>query len=300
MKKVILILAGSLIISIASVVGGCTSKTTSNTINTSDAASSQIEFSSSEITDQNAKVPQYANKSDKASTPNFEIITKTYVNKNIKINYPQIANFSDADKQKQINDLIKNDIMNDYKKDINRLVGYAFDTYKEAEAGLTEDVNYYIKLNSPKLLSILYVKNASIPKSAHPNNYVHSINIDIQKGNILKFKDFIKVDDNFVEKLKNVKDRIWTPKVLPGIETTDELNKQLAGIIGQELNLRSNKALIDQFNSEDYSFYFTKDNLGMTIDVPHFAGDYAELEIKFNDIKDNIKPENEVWREFIK
>jgi hypothetical protein len=291
-KKSSLILAGSLIISTAS--AGYVSKTAGNTISTYDAASNKIEQTGSEITGQNAKVPQWTNKSDTEKVSNFEIITKTYVNKNVKIKYPQIINFSDADKQKQINDLIKNDIINDYQKDVSRLVGYAFDTYKEAEAGLTEDVNYYIKLNSPKLLSVLYVKNASIPKSAHPNNYVHSINIDIEKGNTLKFKDFINIDDSFVEKLKNVKARIWIPKVLPGIEAADELNKELAGIISQGLNLRSNKDLIDQFSSEDYSFYFTKNNLGMTIDVPHFAGDYAELEIKYNDIKDNIKPENEV------
>ncbi|MDP4147393.1 MAG: hypothetical protein Q8936_23465 [Bacillota bacterium] len=33
--------------------------------------------------------------------------------------------------------------------------------------------------------------------------------------------------------------------------------------------------------------------------VPHAAGDYANIEIKYKDISDNIKPENPVWKNFI-
>lgn len=298
MKKVSLILAGSLIISIA--LAGCGSKPTSTTTSTPDVVSNKVQQASSETTDQNIEVTQPANKSANTNTLNFEIVIATYTNQNVKINYPQITNYSDADKQKQINDLIKNDILNDYQKDIASLVKNYYKNNEEAEAALTENMNYEIKLNSTKLLSILYVKNNSIPGSAHPSNSVHSININIENGTVLKLKDLINIDNNFAKKFKNVNDKMWTLKALPGIEATDELNKELVGVVSDELGMLNNKDLIDQLNSDDYSFYFTKDNFGMTIYVPHAAGDYAELEVKYSDIKDNIKQENQVWKEFLK
>lgn len=301
MKKVSSILIGSLIISFT--LAGCGSEAVTNNVSTSDAgttvtASDKVNHTSSETKGQNSEVSKLENKSDKTNASSFEIVTKTYINKNVKITYPQIVNFSDADKQNKINNLIKNDILSDYQKDVSELVGYAFDNYKDAEAGLTEEVKYDIKLNSCTLLSVLYVKNSSIPESAHPSTTLHSININIENETLLKFKDLINIDNNFAQKLKNIKDKIWTIKLLPGI-SSDAADKNLAGVVSDNLSMLGNKDIIDQFSSEDYSFYFTKDYFGMSIDVPHAAGDYAELEIKYNDIKGNIKTENGAWKNFI-
>ena len=294
MKKVSLILVVSLIIS--TVLAGCAAKTTNNTTNTANVATNKAQQTSKESTNQNAEVSPSANKS---STSKFEIITKTYVNKNVKMNYPQIINFSDVNKQNQINALIKNDILNKYKKDIANLLNGYYKTTKEAEDNLFEDVTYDIKLNNSNFLSILYVEEANITGSMHPSKYVHSININIQNGTILKLKDLININNNFVDKLKNATNRVWTPKTLPGV-TSAELNKQLVGIVSDRLSTSQNKDLINEFNSEDYSFYFTEDYFGITIDIAHATGDYAELEIKYNDIKDNIKSENGIWKNFIK
>lgn len=277
MKKLSFLLAFCLIISVALV--GCKPKTTN--VN--------------EIPEQSEKTPQTENKSDKP----FTIETTTFINKNTKINYPKITGFNDSNKESQINNLIKEDILKDYQKDIAYLVSNYYKTSKEAEDALTEDVNYYIKLNSPTLLSILYVKNGSIPGSAHPNNSVHSINIDIKSGTILKFKELINIDNTFVEKFKNIKGGMWTAKALSGLDKADEINKELPGAIESGVNVLQNRVLIDQFNKDDYSFYFTKDNFGLTSDVYHFLGDYAELEIKYIDIKDNIKSDNKIWENFI-
>ncbi|WP_088189263.1 DUF4163 domain-containing protein [Desulfosporosinus sp. FKA] len=293
MKKISLILVGSLIISI--VLTGCSPKTANNKNNNL----SKVQQSTDKLTNQNTEVPKSNNKPDTGNNLAFNLVASTYTNKNIKINYPQITGFSDSNKQNQINNLIKNDILNDYQKDIANLVKYYYKDNAQAEDALTEDVNYYIKLNSTKLLSVLYVKNGSIPGSAHPNTSVHSVNIAIESGTILKFKDLININNNFVEKIKNVKSGLWIPKPLPGIETTDEINKELRGALASNLSMLQNKDLIDQFNADDYSYYFTKDYFGMTSDIPHALGDYAEVEIKYGDIKDNMKPENEVWKELI-
>lgn len=294
MNKLRLILAGVLIASIT--LTGCGSKPASNAANTTSNQPSASATAGNKVQQTNS---QTTNQSAETNNFNYEIITKTYANGNAKINYPQITNCSDSAKQNQINDLIKNDILSSYQKDVNDLVGNYYSNYKEAEAALTENTNCYIKFKSSGLLSVLYVINGSIPGSAHPSNSLHSINIDIENGTILKLKDLINIDNNFAEKFKNVKDGIWTVKVLPGIEAPAEESKELVEVIYDELKMQNDKDLISTISSDDYSFYFTEDHFGMTIYVPHAAGDYAELEIKYNDIKNNIKSDNKIWKDFI-
>ena len=53
-------------------------------------------------------------------------------------------------------------------------------------------------------------------------------------------------------------------------------------------------------NQSDTFSYLTKDSLGISVSVSHAEGDHAEFEIRFSDIKDNIKSENEVWRDIFK
>lgn len=304
MKKVNLIFIGVLAASIA--LAGCSSKTTSNvpskkatnksveakqaankleatnnTTSTSQVASNKVKQDSNKATNQNSVVSQSSNKSDKASTLSFEIITKTYINKNVKINYPQINNLSDINKQKRINDLIKNDILTFYKPERKDAIIHA---------------NYEVTWKSPKLISIVYKGVSSLKSSMHPDHDIYVTNIDIEKGTILKFKDLIRLDDNFANKLKNVKDRVWTPKPVRGMDENSAI-----GMIGDRLNSSTNKDLISYFSLPAYEYcgYFTKDYFVISIETIHAAGDYAELQIKYDDIKDNIKPENEVWKDFI-
>lgn len=295
MKKISFILAGGLIISIA--LAACSgSKEASSTITTQSTASNIAQQSSEEITNENKEDIQATNKSEEAKDLEFNLVTATYVKDNVKIKYPQITGFKDSNKQSQINDLIKSDILNEYKKDVTIVAENYYDNnYKKAEAALTEYIDYDIKLNSSKLLSIQYVKNEDIPGSAHPYNELHSININIENGAILKFKELININYGFVEKLKNGKNKVWTARALAG----DEFNELLAEEISDGLRDAYDKDLIDQFNKEDYSFYFTKDRFGMSYWVSHASGDYANIEIKYNDLKENINTENSVWKDFI-
>lgn len=271
-KKIVLIS----LISLSILIGGCGSKTTSN----STSASKQ---DSNKITNSKGEVSQQANKSDEVSALNFEIITKTYENKKVKINYPQIANLSDVNKQKRINDLIKNDIL----------------THQDVEReGLIIDSNYEIMWKSSRLLSIVYKGTGSLETSMHPDNEIYVTNVNIEKETILKFKDLINLDNSFAEKLKNIKNRVWTPKLLPDVKMDD---KEVISMIEDQLKGMENKNLISYFDSAEFEFcgYFTKDYFGISIATNHAVGDYAELKIKYGDIEDNIKPENEIWKDFI-
>lgn len=284
MKKVSLILVVSLIISIA-LVGCGGSKATNNT-----------QQSSSKTTDQNTGDSQSSNKSSEVKDLAFDFITETYINKNVKIKYPQITGFSNANKQDEINDLIKNDILNDYKKDVINAAQIAYSSnYQEAEASLIEDVNYDIKLNSSNVLSILYTKAGNLPQSMHPNTSLHSVNINIENGAMLKFKDIININYSFVEKLKCGKDKIWKAKSL--IE--DGYNNDISMEINNSFSIEHDKDLIEQYSEEDYCFYFTKERFVMNHTVSHAAGDYATMEINYSDIKDYIKADNKVWKDFI-
>jgi hypothetical protein len=60
------------------------------------------------------------------------------------------------------------------------------------------------------------------------------------------------------------------------------------------MNYKINKAT---YTNNIFS-YFTKDSLGISISFPHVYGDHLEFEFKYQDIVNNIKAENEVWRDF--
>lgn len=45
--------------------------------------------------------------------------------------------------------------------------------------------------------------------------------------------------------------------------------------------------------------YFTNDSLGISIGVIHALGDHAEFEIKYEELKEVIKNENEIWNDLL-
>ena len=49
----------------------------------------------------------------------------------------------------------------------------------------------------------------------------------------------------------------------------------------------------------DVFSYFTSDSLGISVSVSHAIGDHAEFEIKYQDLKGNIKTENEIWKDLL-
>lgn len=207
----------------------------------------------------------------------YEIIKGSYINKDIKINYPQITNLSDANKQKIINNIIKNEAL--------KVLNY----YSETESGLTLEINYDIKRKGANLLSIQYLGIGNVKGAAHPNNLFYTTNINMSKGTRLRLKDVVNIDENFIRKFK---DREFKP-----------LKSEDSGMIdSSDLIKQFSKAdSLDNIGIEDQSdifSYLTKDSLGINISVSHAAGDHVEFEIKYKDIANNVKVENEVWKDF--
>ena len=216
---------------------------------------------------------------EKSKSMDYDINKTTYTNKQITINYPQITNLSDSSKQKKINELIKTQglsILNDYSESINNL---------------NLKINYEIKWKSSNILSIEYSGTAYVKGTAHPSNGVfNTTNININTESVIKLQDIVTINKDFAEKYKNAKYK----------SPIDELNSESNGEIKKYLANFAINDLLQQFKDKKSRFYFTKDSLGINIDVPHAIGDTLELEVTYKNLSSFIKTDNKIWKEFIK
>ncbi|MEI6287356.1 MAG: DUF4163 domain-containing protein [Bacillota bacterium] len=204
------------------------------------------------------------------------IITKQiYSEKNITINYPKIAGLSSQKLQESINKLIKNDALNCL---VNNPEG------ADSLNDYSLKIDYLIKWQGANLLSIEYMGYGYAPGYAG-NRKLYTTNINMTGGEKLRLKDMVVIDNNFVKKLKNGK-FIAVDPAAKEIMATDEFTD--ANLI--------NKLNGADATSEGSTFsYFTKDALGISLEVPHVIGDQIIFEVQYQDIIDNIKTNNTAW-----
>lgn len=188
---------------------------------------------------------------------NYDIVKATYEDKGININYPQIEKMLDSNKQKKINEIIRNEalnVINDYKEDIDNL---------------DLKLDYEISFKGSDIISIKYLGDAYVKGAAHPTNIIRTTNINIDNISSLKLSDVVKINDSFVKKFKGGKYKAWSTNL--NLETAGEL-KNIVGSL-------DNQALIEQFKEKTAKFYFTKDSLGVSVEIPHAVGDHMDFEI---------------------
>lgn len=216
---------------------------------------------------------------EKSKSIDYDIHKTTYIDKEITINYPQLTNLGNTSKQKKINELIKIqglNILNDYKEFINNL---------------DLKMDYEIKWKSPNILSIQYSGVAYVKGTAHPSNTVfYTTNININTESVIKLQDIVTLNEDFAGKYKNAKYK--SPITELNSESNGEIKKALANFTINDL--------LQQFKDEKSKFYFTKDSLGINIEVPHAIGDTLELEVTYKNLSSLIKTDNQIWKEFIK
>lgn len=226
-----------------------------------------------------------------AQAPGYSIAKATYIVKNIKISYPQISNMKDLTKQRKINEIIRQDALAEVK--------YHDDLSKELfeEADYFVEKNYKITWMGPNLLSVQYSGYFNQIGTAHPTNTFSTININVSKGTKIKLREFLTLDQRFVEIFRKAK---YQTKFRPSQEEKVKLDEAIKG----ELNMFSINEWIDYFKKADnlaedneaaIFSYFTKDSLGVSIQVAHAIGDHVEFELKFRDIADHINRNSEIW-----
>lgn len=228
--------------------------------------------------------PNNQQESDNSNDINYKITelndSKSDDKLNYNIKYPQISGLSDNDKQKKINSTLKGEAL--------KVLKYYENPYGSVEL----NIDYEIVLKNTNILSIQYSGLGSVSNAAHPNSLFFTTNINIKTGDRLRLKDIVIIDKNFANKFLNGGFKALWP----------EHSKVLENFTIEKIQERFKEAdSLDNIGTEkqsDVYSYFTTDSLGISISVGHAMGDHAEFEIKYQDMKGNIKSENEIWKDF--
>ncbi|SOC40581.1 PdaC/SigV domain-containing protein [Ureibacillus acetophenoni] len=220
----------------------------------------------------NVEEEEYEAVSKLTEEQEYEIISESFSEENVIVEYPQIVNFKDEEKQREINELIKKEALKPFLETLKILNP---DQKYEAEG------KFDIKFKNNQILSIAYSSYNNISPSAHPYNLFFTTNIDLTTGNELFLPDFVSnIDKNFIIKLKNAK------YVGDLGEDNEQQIKEM--VFGQ---YSSFEELITELNSSKDKnngifVYVTENALGISMPVAHVAGDHAEFEIDFDVLKE--------------
>ncbi|MDR0270976.1 MAG: hypothetical protein LBJ26_23195, partial [Paenibacillus sp.] len=88
----------------------------------------------------------------------LELRKMSYVNRSVKISYPEIINLDDSEKEKRLNELLKHDALEAAKY------------FGGNEQGTEININYVPMLVGSNFISIQYVGSNYVKDGAYPNN----------------------------------------------------------------------------------------------------------------------------------
>lgn len=201
-------------------------------------------------------------------SPGYSILTASFSQDQIFIEYPQIKGLGDVAREQATNDYIKNDIWNSQVSEV-------VESYKDFDMyiKLSVDMRYNVTLRTEKLLSIEYTGWAYIEGSAHPNNYFYGVTIDLEKVERLKLSDFVTIDGKLVEKLRS------SAKTIKLFDGAAENNAVIEEILGNLQDGDDHFPIWALHNDRECTFCLKPDALVVSVYISHAAGDYALLEI---------------------
>lgn len=137
-------------------------------------------------------------------------------------------------------------------------------------------INYYIKRNDDRYLSILYTADYYNPYAAYPNQSVYTSNIDLLNDRRLYLHDIVGMDTNLSIDLTS-----WesVTKGMGGEEYRKAVMDYILGL-GNE-TLKRGLLAADIIGYENFLGIFTyirPTRIGVSISVPNYLGDHAEFE----------------------
>lgn len=263
--------------SIAGVLSGCNNGS-NNSINNNSADLKDKIASINNENDNTSKASDSTTEKDiseesKNKTKSYEIVDRTYDKNNVKINYPQIKNINDEEKLNTINKNLEGEalsILNRYIKDDTNL------------NDLTMDINYEIKLNSDKYLSIVYNGYSNVMGAAYPISVFYTTNIDVEKGSRIRFSDYANISDILI-KLKdphNVK-VLSKEREVAEVQKNTLINMDNAELLSilEDADFYEANGKIEMPEIGAYS-YMTEDSIVISLPVNHAIGDHAEFELE--------------------
>jgi hypothetical protein len=223
---------------------------------------------------------EYSIASNTHSEPqSYEFIQEKYSENGIVIRYPQISKLKDIAKQKYLNQILKTEALE------------GLQDYADSNSGVHVEIDYEIKRQSERFLSVQYKGIRYVKDAAYPTHMFYTTNLDMKQASRIRLRDLVKVEKPFIELIKSGKITAVQPEQqgLIGDFTKDDLMQLLA-------NADVTKGSLAEVEMESFS-YLTNDSLGMSVPMAHVVGDHAEYEIHFAQIPENIRQNKELWSE---
>jgi hypothetical protein len=217
---------------------------------------------------------------------NSQIESIPYKKDGISASYPQFISGA-SEKERDIwNRLIQDDF--------NKILQiYSFNPFPEPTPNITAvvptilEINYSIKSNNKNLFSLFYSAYYNSTYSAHPSDLIYTTNIDKLKNRKYHLSDMVNLNLDFVKDFRS-----WD--LIPSKGVNEDLQQAIRDYIKDmtDEDLLQGFQSADNISSENpwgVFSYVTPDSLGISISVPHYAGDHAEYESPFSKLGDFLK-----------
>ena len=151
------------------------------------------------------------------------------------------------------------------------LYDYFTKMYGEDLNNQTIHVEYDIKFLNNYLSSIVFYGMSHAQSAAHPTNIMFSVNLLMKELQIVRFSDIIVINDEFVQKFVGC----WK----------EQNQKEIAEYIDDF----SMDELTELLKGDDVYCYFSNNEIGVIIEVPHAIGDAISATIPLQQISSNLK-----------
>ena len=125
-----------------------------------------------------------------SSTPDeYTIEDDQYNVKNVIIKHPRLK-YSDENKTNIISALVESGGMISTK-------------YYDDQDKLNMNIKYKIKRKNKKIISVVFEGTGYVEGAAYANNHLYSVNVDLKNESLLKLSDFVDINEELAEKIKN-------------------------------------------------------------------------------------------------
>lgn len=271
---VILILATSGLFSACSTA--TTEKPTESEASISVSATDDPKTSAPESTPAPVSAQAPSPSSSSAAPSGFVFEEKLYSEGTVAIKYPQIIDMADSAAQEKLNKIISEAAL----KDLSFL-----------ESGTEYELNYEVTFNNPSFISMYFDAYSYTPGAAHPNQFLRTVTIDVEKQETVPLQALVSVSVSFVDVLFNGKYRSQS------YEMTDEYETAIKDYLTE---MDSESWVNDLKNADSDSAvvysYLDENALVISVSVPHVMGDHVEISLTFKDLE-GYQTDNLLWKQ---
>jgi hypothetical protein len=203
----------------------------------------------------------------KEETLTYQIKKSSYQSGDFIIQYPQLSNMENKTKEKQINDVLKNEVI------------LFSEQYDDQDASL--EMDYQIMTETEGLLSIVYTGYYIVKGGMYPTHFLFTTNIEIETGEKKRLVDYVPIDEEFVERFSHAPDIDSENPHSPNEEKAVAVKEFLSAMSLSELMTGFEQGDIALAKDNPYGIYsyFQEDFLVISIQVPHVLGDHAEFQM---------------------